>query len=134
MSAIYAIVPAAHQATINAVGEALSRGQWFTSALTNDPSPSPSSVKTHFHMYDALAKAQDYADYAAAKAGLALPPDINGDPVAWGEDGNPSTADAFAAFGSFQLWANDSDREPADFAAEQRAGFPGGPLTVWSPI
>lgn len=131
MSAIYAIIPAEHADALNAVGETLSRGQWFTGALTDDPSPSPSSAKTHYHMYDALAKAQDFADYAAAKAGTALPSDINGDPVAWGQNGAPTEQEAFAAFANLQLWANDSEREPADFAAEQRAGLG---LSVWSPI
>lgn len=32
-------------------------------------------------------------------------------------------ADAFAAFAAIQLWANDSDRSPLEFSAEQRAGM-----------
>lgn len=131
MSAIYAIIPAAEVETINAVGVALKRGPWFSGQLTDDPSPSPASGVTHYHMYDATAKATDFSDLVAAKAGLALPLDFYGDPVVWGEGGAPSEADAFAAFATMQLWANDSTREPADFADEQRVALG---LNEWSPI
>lgn len=124
MSAIYAIVTAAAAANLNAAFVAMQYGPGvFSIELTDDPTPDENSVVTHFHMYNAAANPSDFSDYAAAKAGNALPPDINGNPVAWGQDGIISEQDAFAAFAALQLWANDSDRSPTDFAGEQRAAL-----------
>jgi len=131
MSAIYAIIPAASLSVMNAVGEALGRGAIFSGSLTDDPSPSPASAVTHHHFYAAAASASDFSDFAAAKAGFALPLDVNGNPVVWGEGEAPSEAEAYAGFATMQMWANDSTREPADFAAEQRAALG---LSLRSPI
>lgn len=131
MSAVYAIAAESQVTALNAVFDALLRGPVFSLGLTTDNPATPSSPITHRHMYDDAANPWDYAEYAAAKAGTALPRDINGGAVAWGEDGNPTESEVYAAFVGLQLWANDSDREPADFAAEQRAGLG---LTVWSAI
>lgn len=120
-AAIYAIVPAAQQANLNAAFEAMGRGPGtFFVALTNDPSPSPESTVTHYHMYDASAQPEHFSEYAAAKAGTALPPDAYGNPVAWGQDGIISQEDAFAAFATLQQWANDSEEDPVSFAAGRR--------------
>lgn len=131
MSAIYAITDENNVPALNAVFEALLRGPVFSARLTTDNPSTPASPTTHRHMYDASANARDFADYVAAKEGLALPPDINGDPVAWGEGGLPTEVSAYAAFATLQLWANDSTREPSDFADEQRIGLG---LNVWSPL
>lgn len=131
MSAVYAIAPEAKVTALNAVFEALQRGPVFLLGLTTDSPSTPSSPITHRHMYDDNANPWDYAEYSAAKAGTALPRDIYGNPVAWGEDGNPTEAEAYAAFIGLELWANNSSREPADFAQEQRDGLG---LTEWSPI
>lgn len=124
MSAIYAIIDAAHVDDLNAAFVAMQCGPGvFATELTDDVSPSETSTVTHFHMYNAAANPRDYSDYAAAKAGSVAPPDINGDPVAWGVDGNISEAAALAAFSALQIWANDSDRSASEFAAEQRQGL-----------
>lgn len=123
MTAIYAIVPALHLEIINAAGVALGRGPWFSGLLTTDPSPTTESDVTHHHLYDTFAKPEDYSALAAAKAGTALPLDFHGNPVDWGVGGIISEADAYEAFAAIQFWGNDSEREPADFAEEQRAGL-----------
>ena len=131
MPAIYAIIPMEKHEVMNAIGEATLRRAMFSPALTTDNPPTPASPVTHAHMYDATANASDFSDYSAAKAGLALPPDINGDRVAWGTGGIPTEAEAFAAFAAWELWANDISRDPADFASEQRLALG---LNEWSPI
>lgn len=124
MSAIYAIIPAAQATDLNAAFAAMQYGPGvFGQPLTTDDPATFSSPVTHFHMYNAAANPGDFSDYAAAKAGAVLPPDVNGNPVAWGEDGSIEEAAAFAAFAGLQMWANDSDRDPAEFATEQRAGL-----------
>lgn len=124
MSAIYAIVAAAQRDDLNLAFAAMQYGpDTFSVELTDETPATWSSTTTHFHMYNAGANAQDFSDFAAAKAGTALPPDIYGNPVAWGVDGAISEVDAFAAFTGLQMWANDSDRLPADFALEQRVGL-----------
>ena len=131
MSGIYAIIPTASLAVLNAVGKALGRGQLFSGYLTDDPDPTPESTITHHHFYDAVATPAEFSILAAAKAGEALPLHNNGNPVAWGTGDAPTEAAAYAAFATMQMWANDSTREPADFAEEQRAGLG---LSLWSPI
>lgn len=124
MSAIYAIIPATQAVNLNLAFAAMQFGpDVFSVALTDAPSPTENATATHFHMYNASASPTDYAAYAAAKAGTALPLDFYGNPVAWGEEGLISEADAYEAFAALQLWANDSDRNPGEFAAEQRAGL-----------
>ncbi|MGV0909273.1 hypothetical protein [Martelella sp. FOR1707] len=131
MASVYAIIPMTHHVIMNKIGQAMLRGEMFTPALTTDNPSTPSSPITHAQMYDATANTTDFANYSAAKAGTALPPDVNGDPVAWGTGDIPTEAEAFAAFAVWELWANDSSRSPSVFAAEQRSGLG---LSEWSPM
>lgn len=124
MSAIYAIISAAKVTDLNAAFEAMQYGPGvFAVELTDDPSPGENSIVTHYHMYNASADPADFSTYAIAKAGTALPRDIEDNPVAWGHGGLISEAAALSAFADLQIWANDSERLPHEFAAEQRAGL-----------
>lgn len=124
MTATYAIVPAAHQAAINAAFIAMNYGgAVFTTPLTTASPALEGSPHTHYSMYNDPANPTEYALLAAAKLGTIPPVGVWGDPVAWGEGGLISEADALVAFASLQIWVNDSERSSTDFITEQRVGL-----------
>lgn len=116
-NAILAIVTAAQRANLNLAFNAMGRGpDTFSRAVCElDPEATWETPPTHYASYNAVADIADAAKFASAQAGT-LPLDDAGDPVNWGEDGNPSEEDAIAAFAELQFWVNASDVEPLVFA------------------
>lgn len=124
MSQIYAIIPAAQQADLNAFFVAYGWGAGtFSGPLTTDNPATFTSPATHFHHYNASAAPGDFSLFSLAKAGTLPELDMSGNPIPYGVGGVVSEAAAAAAFAELQLWANDSDENAYGFAAQRRAAL-----------
>ena len=113
-TAIFAFVPASAKSNLDAAMSAVLAGQ---RAFVIPLGATIAGPATHFGMYDETTRAPANAVlFSACKAGDVPDEDVNGDPIAWGEDGILSLVDAQAAFATLQYWLNDSDVPPHVFA------------------